>query len=180
MTENEVVELLALFKAARPGLKFERPTVHVYALGLADLEGDDVRQAALAWIKTNADPDVWLPTIADLRRIATMPADLPPAEEAWIEVESRYSPYQSGWAAVTSNPIAQHAAQSVFGSARFGPEAHLPSFDQWARKSFLEAYNVFADREQRDRQLGIGAGPVKELVDTLAERKRLPEGGNDE
>ena len=172
MNKREVIEILGFFAAARPGLNFDDATIEVYYLALRDLEPERLRDAALRWLKTNKDPKNWLPTISELRREATHDPTLPSAAEAWAELESAYSPYKNSWREVTSNPMAQHAAQSVFGSGRFGPDAYIPVFSEWTRKSFIDAYNTFTDRDQHDRQLA--AGPARELVEKIADRFSLP------
>lgn len=179
MHKRELIEILGLFAAARPGLSFDTPTVDVYHLALQDLDSEAVRRAAFTWLQTNTDPRVWLPTISDLRRLATYDPTLPSAQEEWANIEQAYSPYKSGWSDVTSNPVARQAAESVFGSGRFGPDAYLPRFDEWTRKAFIDAYDTFTERDQRERQLGIASGPVRDMIEGLASRKRLAAGAEE-
>lgn len=176
MEKRDTIEILGLFAAARPGLSFESQTVDVYHLALQDLPSEAVKRAAFTWLQTNTDARTWLPTIAELRRLATQDASLPLAAEAWEELEATYSPYANGWDSLTSNAHAIHAAQSVFGSGRFGPDAYIPRFDDWSRKAFVEAYNTFTGRDQRERQIGIDSGPVRELIEGVAQRTSLPRG----
>lgn len=177
MEKRDTIEVLGLFAAARPGLNFEAQTVDVYHLALQDLPAGQVKRAAFTWLQTNADTRQWLPTIADLRRLATADATLPSAIEAWAELERCYSPYADGWETLTpGNRLAVAAAQATFGSGRFGPDAYIPRFDEWNRKAFIEAYETIGARDQRERQLGIDSGPVRDLIEGLANRKQLPEG----
>jgi hypothetical protein len=177
MEKRDTIEVLGLFAAARPGLNFESQTVDVYHLALQDLPAESVKRAAFTWLQTNADERQWLPTIAELRRLATHDPTLPPAIEAWADLERSYSPYADGWEQVTAgNRLAIAAAEATFGSGRFGPDAYIPRFDEWNRKAFIEAYDTIGARDQRERQLGLEAGPVRDVIDGLAKRKQLPRG----
>lgn len=170
MTREEFMKIMQYLMAAIPRWDVHEGTIEVFYQELGYLDAAALWRGAREYVRTKTFP----PSIAELLELSTHDPKLEPAEQAWMRIVDLYSPYGTSWDE-DENRIAARAAKSVFSDGVFGETAFLPDFDDWHRKAFIEAYNAFARRDQRERALGpvLEGRPERGLRSPDSEPKRL-------
>lgn len=89
MTKAEVASLLAFVYAAYPRASLAQETAAVFAAGLADVDAECARQAAIEWVREHSQP----PTLAHIR---TRAKDLEAARREEAATQQRLAALPAG------------------------------------------------------------------------------------
>jgi hypothetical protein len=118
MTARQAAGLVAVLRAAFPGPDFTAASAKLYVRLLTDLPFEATERAVKRLIATSA----FLPRVAEIRTaVAAAQAGVPPAEEAWAEVQRAITHYHyrmhHGWEPwlTWSHELVGQAAEAVGG-----------------------------------------------------------------
>lgn len=171
MTEKEAAQLVALALSNLPGMQDRqmKPTIMLWQKMFSDLPYE-LAEAAL--IKVLSTTKFW-PTVAEIREAAaqiSQPKVLE-ASEAWGQVMEglrKFGLYQAQDAMNWFSPEIRMMVK------RFGwwEICHTDNIDV-VRGQFIKAWDAHAKGQ---REMAVLPGPIREMIEGMAEAKALPRG----
>lgn len=198
---NSTDLLLDMLANAYPRGEMTAERRALYAQMLADIPGDELRAAVIAYI-TSSDSGQWLPSVSQLRALVGVhrrrASGLPSAEEAWLEVLKAWDGERGQLTGQQdaqgrhlvervryqwSHPLTEKVARDLGWPRSFPGENHdvsrsnwLRVYEQAARRATAEAVEHPAVTKFINHQAGqmrIGAGQqIKQLAEKLGDSKR--------